>query len=226
MPRRRLRLQHYSDDDDEEGEDEIGASGIGDSAQSVSRAPSVQPESSSASNLNPNPVEQTTVSEVEIIDVSGNSTPSPPESSIPVDPSEAEVQNGYDSPIAEALSRMGIKLKTEWWVSCLSGLEASVPEFSRLEVAAKAKHCFEQFLFCDMNLCGGGVLPRNVASMVLEELAGPFVLQGMMVVEMNRTSQYPVAIEMNQGCSSTDARLLFERIKSSGIAPPVVVLSP
>ncbi|XP_013609255.1 PREDICTED: recQ-mediated genome instability protein 1 [Brassica oleracea var. oleracea] len=178
MPRRRLRLQHYSDDDDdEEGEDEIGASGIGDSAQSVSRAPSVQPESSSASNLNPNPVEQTTVSEVEIIDVSGNSTPSPPESSIPVDPSEAEVQNGYDSPIAEALSRMGIKLKTEWWVSCLSWLEASVPEFSRLEVAAKAKHCFEQFLFCDMNLCGGGILPRNVASMVLEELAGPFVLQ-------------------------------------------------
>lgn len=47
-----------------------------------------------------------------------------------------------------------------------------------------------------------------------------------MVVEMNRTSQYPVAIEMNQGCSSTDARLLFERIKFSGIAPPVVVLSP
>ena len=178
MPRRRLRLQHYSDEEEEEeGEDEIGASGIGDSAQSVSRAPSVQPESSSASNLNPNPVEQTTVSEVEIIDVSGNSTPSPPESSIPVDPSEAEVENGYDSPIAEALSRMGIKLKTEWWVSCLSCLEASVPEFSRLEVAAKAKHCFEQFLFCDMNLCGGGILPRNVASIVLEELAGPFVLQ-------------------------------------------------
>ncbi|WZZ12503.1 hypothetical protein YC2023_105592 [Brassica napus] len=171
MPRRRLRLQHYSSDDDvEEGEDEIGASRIG-------RAPSIQPESSSASNLNPNPVEPITVSEDEIIDVSGNPTPSPPDSSIPVDPSEAEVQNSYDSPIAEALSRMGIKLKTEWWVSCLSGLEVSVPQFSRLEVAAKAEHCFEQFLFCDMNLCGGGVLPRNVASMVLEELAGPFVLQ-------------------------------------------------
>ncbi|XP_009112086.1 recQ-mediated genome instability protein 1 [Brassica rapa] len=174
MPRRRLRLQHYSsDDDEEEGEDEIGASGIGDSAQSIGRAPSIQPESSSASNLNPNPVEP----EVEIIDVSGNPTPSPPDSSIPVDPSEAEVENGYDSPMAEALSRMGIKLKTEWWVTCLSGLEVSVPQFSRLEVAAKAKHCFEQFLFCDMNLCGGGVLPRNVASMVLEELPGPFVLQ-------------------------------------------------
>ncbi|KAL0718396.1 hypothetical protein Bca4012_067718 [Brassica carinata] len=177
MPRRRLRLQHYSDDDEEEGEDEIGTSGIGDSAQSVGRAPSIQPESSSASTFNPNPVEQTTVPEVETIDVSGDSSPTPPDSGIPVDPSEREVENGYDSPIAEVLMRMGIKLKTEWWVSCLPRLEVSVPQFSRLEVAAKAKHCFEQFLFCDMNLCGGGVLPRNVASMILEELAGPFVLQ-------------------------------------------------
>ncbi|KAF8050906.1 hypothetical protein N665_1857s0009 [Sinapis alba] len=175
MPRRRLRLQHYSDDDEEE-EDETGARGIGDSAQSVGRAPSIQPESSSASTFIPNPDEQTTVSEVEIIDVSGN--PTPPDSSIPVDPSESEVENDYDSPIAEALLRMGIKLKTEWWVSCLSRLEVSIPQFSRLEVAAKAKHCFEQFLFCDMNLCGSGVLlPRNVESMILEELAGPFVLQ-------------------------------------------------
>lgn len=49
-----------------------------------------------------------------------------------------------------------------------------------------------------------------------------------MVVEMNRSSQYPVAIEMNQGCSITDARLLFERIKSSATTSscPVVVLSP
>ncbi|KFK28040.1 hypothetical protein AALP_AA8G463900 [Arabis alpina] len=58
------------------------------------------------------------------------------------------------------------------------------PSGSELEVLdnydspiAKAKHCFEKFLFSDMNLCGGGVLPRNVASMELVELAGPFVLQ-------------------------------------------------
>lgn len=187
MARRRLRLQHYSDDDEvEEGEDETGASGLGDSAQSVSRAPSIQPESSSASTFNPNPDEPITAPEVETIDVSGDHTPTPPDSSIPVDPSEIEVEN-YDSPIAEALVRMGIKLKTEWWLSCLSRLEVSVPEFSRLEVAAKAKHCFEQFLFCDMNLCGGGggVLPRNVASMVLEELAGPFVLQVISFSSLN-----------------------------------------
>ncbi|KAJ0236430.1 RecQ-mediated genome instability protein 1 [Hirschfeldia incana] len=169
MARRRLRLQHYSDDDEEEGEeDEIGAIGIGDSAQSVGRAPSMQPESSSASTFNPNPVEQPTVSEVEVvIDVSGDSTT--PDSSNP--------ESEYDSLIGEVLMRMGIKLKTEWWTSCLPQLEISVPEFSRIGVEAKAKHCFEQFLFCDMNQWGGGVLPRNVASMVLEELAGPFVLQ-------------------------------------------------
>lgn len=50
-----------------------------------------------------------------------------------------------------------------------------------------------------------------------------------MVVEINRSSQYPVAVEMNQGCSLSDARLLYERIKScastsSHLDP--VVLSP
>jgi RecQ-mediated genome instability protein 1 len=54
--------------------------------------------------------------------------------------------------------------------------------------------------------------------------------EGIMVVEMNRSSQYPVAIEMNQGCSLTDARLLLDRIKSSSRTSsslnPVVVLSP
>lgn len=57
-----------------------------------------------------------------------------------------------------------------------------------------------------------------------------FRLQGIMVVEINRSSQYPVAIEMTQGCSLTDARLLFERIKSSATSSshldPVVVISP
>lgn len=178
MPRRRLTLRYSSD---EEEDDAIGASGIGDSVQSVGLGPSVQPETSSASNFNPNLGEPIAVSEVEIIDVSGNPTPTPPGSSVPtpypVGSSESEVGNDYNSPIGDVLSRKGIKLKTEWWVSCLSGLENSIPQFSRLDVAAKAKHCFEQLLFSDMNLCGGGVLPRNVASMHLVELAGPFVLQ-------------------------------------------------
>lgn len=180
MPRRRLRLRYSSSDEED---DEIGTTGVSDSVQSVGIAPSVQPEPSSASASNPNPGGGIAVSEVEIIDVSGNRTPTPPDSSIPtpypVDPSrsESEGENGYDSPIGVVLSRMGIKLKTEWWVSCLARLESSVPQFSGLDVAAKAKHCFEKLLFSDMNLCGGGVLPRNVASMNLVEVAGPFVLQ-------------------------------------------------
>ncbi|KAL1204005.1 RecQ-mediated genome instability protein 1 [Cardamine amara subsp. amara] len=182
MRRRRLQLRYSSDEEDE---DEIGTSGVADSVQSVGLASSVQPETSVASNSNPNPGEAIAVSEVEIIDIFGNPTHTPPDSSIPtpypVNPSESESEsyggNDYNSPISEVLSRMGVKLKREWWVSCLSGLESSVPQFSRLDVAAKAKHCFEQFLFSDMNLCGGGVLPRNVASMNRVELAGLFVLQ-------------------------------------------------
>lgn len=184
MRRRRLQLRYSSDEEEEEGE-ETGTSGIGDSSQRIGHASSVQPETSVASNSNPNPGETIAVSEVEIIDVFGNPQPTPPDSSIPtpypVYPSESESElvrgNNYESPISELLSRMGIKLKREWWVSCLSGLETSIPQFSYLDVAAKAKHCFEQFMFSDMNLCGGGVLPRNVASMNLIELAGPFVLQ-------------------------------------------------
>ncbi|XP_010484096.1 PREDICTED: recQ-mediated genome instability protein 1-like [Camelina sativa] len=185
MRRRRLQLR-YSSDEEEEDEDETGTSGIGDSARSGGIASAVlQPETSVASNSNPNPGEAIDVSEVEIIDVFGNPPPTPPDSSIPtpypVDLSETESDfvsgNNYESPISEILSRLGIKLKREWWVSCLSGLEISIPQFSRLDVAAKAKHCFEQFMFSDMNICGGGVLPRNVASMNLIELPGPFVLQ-------------------------------------------------
>ncbi|XP_010460418.1 PREDICTED: recQ-mediated genome instability protein 1-like [Camelina sativa] len=181
MRRRRLQLR-YSSDEEEEDEDGTGTSGIGDSARSGGIASAVQqPETSVASNSNPNPGEAIDVSEVEIIDVFGNPPPTPPDSSIPVDLSETESDlvsgNEYESPISEILSRLGIKLKREWWVSCLSGLEISIPQFSRLDVAAKAKHCFEQFMFSDMNICGGGILPRNVASMNRIELPGPFVLQ-------------------------------------------------
>ncbi|RVW52536.1 RecQ-mediated genome instability protein 1 [Vitis vinifera] len=54
---------------------------------------------------------------------------------------------------------------------------SSVPGFASLDVAGKAKLCFEQFLCSDMNYSGAGVLPQNVDSMHLVDLAGPFVLQ-------------------------------------------------
>lgn len=44
--------------------------------------------------------------------------------------------------------------------------------------------------------------------------------EGTMVVEMNKTSPVPVALEMNQGCSASDASLLLKRINSSNSIPP------
>ncbi|XP_075517116.1 recQ-mediated genome instability protein 1 [Primulina tabacum] len=43
--------------------------------------------------------------------------------------------------------------------------------------------------------------------------------EGTMVVEMSKTSPVPVALEMTQGCSASDASLLLKRIKSSNSTP-------
>lgn len=40
--------------------------------------------------------------------------------------------------------------------------------------------------------------------------------QGTMLLELSKTCSIPVAIEMDQGCPSSDAWLLLQRIKSSG----------
>ncbi|GLT69231.1 hypothetical protein SLA2020_413990 [Shorea laevis] len=73
--------------------------------------------------------------------------------------------------------RSHLRLKREWLDACLNALQSSVPGFASLDVAAKAKLCFERFLASDMNLCGNGVLPPNVDSMHLVDLPGPYVLQ-------------------------------------------------
>ncbi|RDX58482.1 RecQ-mediated genome instability protein 1, partial [Mucuna pruriens] len=80
-------------------------------------------------------------------------------------------------PVSDFLRGLGLSLKTEWLAACLREHQACVTAFERLNVAAKAKLCFEQFLFADMNSCGGGVLPPNVESMHLRVLPGPYVLQ-------------------------------------------------
>lgn len=82
-----------------------------------------------------------------------------------------------DSPIGSLLLNLGLSLKREWINSCLQGLESSVSGFSQLDDSAKAKLCFQQFLFSDMNHSGAGVLPENVHSLHLVDLKGPFVLQ-------------------------------------------------
>ncbi|KAL9329878.1 hypothetical protein ACSQ67_004881 [Phaseolus vulgaris] len=80
-------------------------------------------------------------------------------------------------PVTDFLQRLGLSLKRDWLASCLRQLQASVTSFEHLDVAAKAKSCFEQCLFADMNSCGAGILPPNVDSMHLRVLPGPYVLQ-------------------------------------------------
>ncbi|KAL0355067.1 UNVERIFIED_CONTAM: RecQ-mediatedinstability protein 1 [Sesamum radiatum] len=81
------------------------------------------------------------------------------------------------SPVNGVLERLGLRVKREWLDSCLHGLQLSVAGFQGLDDSAKAKLCFGQFLFSDMNYCGAGVLPPNVHTLHLVDLKGPFVLQ-------------------------------------------------
>ncbi|KAE8123843.1 hypothetical protein FH972_018765 [Carpinus fangiana] len=115
----------------------------------------------------------------DFINASDNFTPpSPPHPPAQPDPVNSTGQ-GSDSrsgfPVGDSLLRLGLSLKTEWLDACLNSLPSSVP--ASLDVAVKAKLCFERFLTLDMNLCGNGVLPPNVDSMHLVDLPGPYVLQ-------------------------------------------------
>lgn len=100
---------------------------------------------------------------------------SPPLRSIPTQP--VPLFAATDCPIDCSLRGLGLKLRREWLDSCIRGLESAVPGFERLDHGAKAKLCFEQFLYSDMNHCGSGILPENVHDMHLVDLQGPFVLQ-------------------------------------------------
>ncbi|KAA8540664.1 hypothetical protein F0562_024417 [Nyssa sinensis] len=44
--------------------------------------------------------------------------------------------------------------------------------------------------------------------------------EGTMLVQINETSPFPIAIEMNEGCPGSDAWLLLRRLKSSNSAQP------
>lgn len=81
------------------------------------------------------------------------------------------------SPIHAVLERLGLRVRREWLDSCLQGLQLSVQGFQRMDDSAKAKLCFAQFLWSDMNYCGAGVLPPNVHTLHMVDLKGPFVLQ-------------------------------------------------
>ncbi|CAA0831762.1 RecQ-mediated genome instability protein 1 [Striga hermonthica] len=91
-----------------------------------------------------------------------------------------------ESPVNAVLENLGLRMKKEWLDSCLRSLQSSVTGFQRMDDLAKAKLCFEQFLRSDMNYSGAGVLPRDVHTLHLVDLKGPFVLQVDEIVNISR----------------------------------------
>ncbi|KAL1541814.1 recQ-mediated genome instability protein 1 [Salvia divinorum] len=87
--------------------------------------------------------------------------------------------------VHRVLERLGLSVRRQWLDSCLQGLQASTPGFQRMDDSSKAKLCFKQFLWSDMNFCGAGVLPPNVHTLHLVDLKGPFVLQVDEVVNIS-----------------------------------------
>lgn len=114
------------------------------------------------------------------VTLSSSSSPNPtPNHHEPpnIDVFDVAVAVAADCGIGRVLEGLGLRLRKDWLESCVRGLEGSVREFTRLDDNAKAKLCFEQFLYSDMNYCGAGWLPRDVHKLHLVDLKGPFVLQ-------------------------------------------------
>ncbi|XP_071722694.1 recQ-mediated genome instability protein 1-like [Rutidosis leptorrhynchoides] len=198
MPRRRLRLTCVSDD--EEADDEV----------QIQNPPNPPP-----APANQEPV--TIISDDDFVDVSDNlSTPSPTSSPPPPPPpnpttSAPPVYSSMStgSPIGDLLAGMGLRLKNEWLDACVRGLEGSGQGFAIFDLNTKAKLCFEQFLFSDMNRSGGGVLPENVHTLNMVDLKGPFVLQVDEIVNIScplrgRYQETPPGIKRCLKLSMTD----------------------
>ncbi|KAJ1411862.1 Recq-mediated genome instability protein 1, C-terminal OB-fold domain [Sesbania bispinosa] len=135
----------------------------------------VQQQPQSVTHQPPNPTDfppdAVEISDDDFIDVPDDlSPPSPPPAPVPEPQAPA-------CPVSGFLCRLGLRLKRDWLAACLRELHGSVRGFEGFDVATKAKLCFEQFLFADMNHCGSGVLPPNVDSMHQVVLSGPYVLQ-------------------------------------------------
>lgn len=175
MPRRRLRLSTFSD---EEENDDVEPQNH--QPQQYEQSPTV---THPPLNPNPNRSEPLEISDdEEFIDVSDNlSSPSPPQpepnSNQQPRPQVAQPSSGGGCPISGFLQGLGLRLKREWSDACVYELERSDPGFASLDVGVKAKLVFQRFLVSDMNYSGGGGLPENVHSLHLVDLPGPFVLQ-------------------------------------------------
>ncbi|CAL9198427.1 unnamed protein product [Musa hybrid cultivar] len=135
----------------------------------------------------PNPNPPLDISDDDFVDVPDDLPPPSPRSAEarPEDQGSAaaatvemvEERAGSIGPIDEFLRKLGLRLRPDWLESCADRLMAAGSGFEGLDVAGKAKRCFEQFLLSDMNVSGAGVLPENVHLMHKIELEGPFVVQ-------------------------------------------------
>ncbi|KAI4336347.1 hypothetical protein L6164_014884 [Bauhinia variegata] len=223
MPIRRLKLD-YSDDEDEPNPQPPSEPPpppplpleIEDDFQPHPQIVTHQCPAPNAQNPRHFPSEPLEISDdEEFIDVSDNlSPPSPPppqELESRVIPPAPGTDSSEDSgcPINDSLRRLGLSLKREWLDACIRELESSVRGFAGFDVTTKAKLCFEQFLFSDMNYCGGGVLPANVHSMHLADLPGPYVLQVDEIINIScplrsRYQQAPPGLKRCLKLSMTD----------------------
>ncbi|KAK4436840.1 RecQ-mediatedinstability protein 1 [Sesamum alatum] len=203
MSRRRLRVVCSSDEDDEEPPPAAAAASVETAPRQQHQEEEIddiiiddididfQTVTLNSSNPTPNSYNSTTtnterngsrisepipldISDEDEENVNGNATNNSNFASVNGDTSYFEVSN---SPVNGVLERLGLRVKREWLDSCLNGLQLSVAGFQGLGDSAKAKLCFGQFLFSDMNYCGAGVLPPNVHTLHLVDLKGPFVLQ-------------------------------------------------
>ncbi|CAI9116544.1 OLC1v1017720C1 [Oldenlandia corymbosa var. corymbosa] len=164
------------DDDEEEvridqiSDDEVGITLQTMNLSSANSNSNSTSENDNLSRLNPSITQPTPfhISDDEMDDV----FPDPG----PVNPFNYGNNPVYDG-INAILRKMGLGLKREWLEACIGALPSSIQGFLGLDDSQKAKLCFEQFLFADMNHCGSGVLPRDVHKLHLVDLKGPYILQ-------------------------------------------------
>ncbi|XP_020106868.1 recQ-mediated genome instability protein 1 [Ananas comosus] len=176
MRRRMLRIVSSSDEDNDDDE-------LPRTLALQNPNPNPNPSTTPASNP-PSPPLEISDDDDDFVDVPDDLSPPSPPPPPPVSGATPLERGGSGGggggpvrSIEEFLGRLGLRLLREWLESCVAALAGPGSGFEAMDVAARARSCFEQFLFADMNLCGGGVLPENVCGMHKAELEGPFVLQ-------------------------------------------------
>ncbi|KAJ3675806.1 hypothetical protein LUZ60_004848 [Juncus effusus] len=164
MVRRLLRLPSDDDDDDE-------------LTTAIPPNPNPNPHSTPLPDSPPLTISDDN-DEDDFVDVADNlSTPSPPNPNPNPNPSENSDIDLRISTIDEFLRRLGMRIRPEFLEFCYEKICGVNNGFEAMSVDLKARKCFEQLLFADLNQIGAGILPQNVGLLHKSELEGPFVLQ-------------------------------------------------